>query len=115
MSANKPARTVLEYFVAVTAATIVAVAKLSASLGFKGSLLIYQEPAFWLPVFAAVSFICAAIFGLLRFLIARACARRFAWRRPWSFGVFGVLASLSARPALVYGLPLIGLDLSMVI
>ena len=115
MSANKPARTVLHYFVAVTAATIVAVLKLSVTLRFKGVLLIDENAAFWLPIFAAVSFICASVFGLLPFWIARACARRFAWRRPWPFVVLGALASLSAQPALVQGLPLFGPDLSMVI
>src|SRR3954470_4097861 len=115
MSAKKSGRTLLEYFVAVTAATIVATLKLSVTMRFKGRLLIYEDAIIWVSIFAAFSFICASIFGLLPFWIARARARRFQWHRPLPFVVLGALASLSAKPVLVYLPLLFGLDMSMVI
>jgi len=93
-------RTILAYVVAITAASIVAAFQLSSSVGYKGGLVVDEAPIFWVLIFGSVSFFCAAFFGLLPILIARACARRFQWRGPLIFVVFGALGSLATVPPL---------------
>ena len=93
-----------EYFVAVTAASIIATFQLLFQVGFKGILVFYKEPISSVLIFASFSFICASIFGLLPIWIARTCARRFQWRRALPFVMLGSLGSLLAV------LPLFALD-----
>jgi hypothetical protein len=94
-SAGSPGHTPLTYFVAVAASSLVATIQLALSVRFKGSLVIHEEVVGWVLIFTMSSFICASIFGLLPIWIVRACARRFRWRQPWPFVVFGALGSLS--------------------
>ena len=108
LSARESGRPLLEYFVAIAAASIIATFQLLFSVRFKGGLVFYEAPVLWVLIFASLSFICASIFGLLPIWIARTCARSFQWRRALPFVAFGALGSLSMVP------PLFALDSSMI-
>jgi hypothetical protein len=114
LSARDSDRTLLKYFVAVAAASIIATFQFLFSVRFKGGLLFYEEPIGWAFIFASISFICASIFGLIPIWIARACARRFQWHRALPFVVFGALGSLSTVPPLFALDPWMMIDSSLI-
>jgi hypothetical protein len=101
--AKPPSRPILEYFVAVTAASIVATLQLIFSVKFKGSLVFFTEPGIGLALaFVFFAFLCSVIFGLLPTWTARTYARSFQWCWALPFVVLGALGSLSALPVFSY-------------